>query len=452
MKTNKIILGIFLAAATVSCSKAIETVEKDISAAKGTLVTLSASLPEDCKAYVTDGGEFTWGKNDAIAVFISNGTTTKSQKFAIDNSDDGKTSARFSATLDEGYHVVGPALYPYHGSHALNTDGTVRFRMKDYHDYEAGNVQCVMACNVNGGTLQFKHVGAIVRVTIEDFPSQADRFKFSSSDHSTNGTFTLDMSASEPKLTANAAGTTTTYKLSSGVTGLTRVFDVPVPTGSFSNFKVECSRNSDGIKLFTLSSDKDRNLSRGQLLIMKRLSAGVQLANMEEGLPTCLASQVNSTAISAVDNPHQDGLNPSTKVLLVDASHNSTNTPGKFKIMPDTEHFYSGVRDNTLSVKFKVFYANEADAKVYCPRVRFSAEGNDENSVYHVPSKINEVEYDGTNWNELINPTGWNSFEYIGNIQASGIVNVKGLLEMNGSQTDNAGSRKIYMDDFVLTK
>lgn len=73
MKTNKIIFGICLAAAMVSCSKAIETVEKDSLAEKGKVVTLSASLPEDAKATVSNTGVFRWADGDKIGVWTSDG-------------------------------------------------------------------------------------------------------------------------------------------------------------------------------------------------------------------------------------------------------------------------------------------------------------------------------------------------------------------------------------------
>ena len=439
------VLGLF-----AGCAKTADRASEPA----GRIVTLTATV-DGTRASIENGtGAFKWQAGDIITVFISDGTTVKNKKFTLDEGGAGSNTASFSATVDEGFDVVGPALYPYHDSHSMNADGTVNFRITDYPNYEAGKTLCPMAAKLDGEMFSFKHIGSVVRVTIKDFPSKADRLKLSSSDHKTNGTFTLDMSQAVPVITAETGSTTTTFKLTApGKTGETYVFDIPLPTGTWSNWKL-VSQVNGGTVYITQDSNIERTLSRGQILNMPVLSGAVFLADFEDGVVrsniTTDNNNAGASALSVADNPFKSENNPSDKVLMLNMSASSTGTSGLFKISTTNADYTTGFRNNCVSFRMNVLYSTPEDAAVYFPYVK-----NSQDNTFALPSRVNGQDFtpqDAATWASLINPNGWNTLEYPGTIGSAGNMQLRPLVDIGNNTLTTEGSRKIYFDDFVFLK
>lgn len=439
------VLGLF-----AGCAKTADRASEPA----GRIVTLTATV-DGTRASIENGtGAFKWQAGDIITVFISDGTTVKNKKFTLDEGGAGSNTASFSATVDEGFDVVGPALYPYHDSHSMNADGTVNFRITDYPNYEAGKTLCPMAAKLDGEMFGFKHIGSVVRVTIKDFPSKADRLKLSSSDHKTNGTFTLDMSQAVPVITAETGSTTTTFKLTApGKTGETYVFDIPLPTGTWSNWKL-VSQVNGGTVYITQDSNIERTLSRGQILNMPVLSGAVFLADFEDGVVrsniTTDNNNAGASALSVADNPFKSESNPSDKVLMLNMSASSTGTSGLFKINTTNADYTTGFRNNCVSFRMNVLYSTPEDAEVYFPYVK-----NSQDNTFALPSRVNGKDFipqDAATWASLINPNDWNMLEYPGTIGSAGNMQLRPLVDIGNNTLTTEGSRKIYFDDFVFLK
>ena len=460
MKTNKIILGICLAAATVSCSKAIETVEKDSSAAKGTLVTLSASLPEDSKATVSNNGVFRWANGDKIGVWTSNGKFTE---FSIDDGFNGKATASFSATLPEGVTVAGPAVYPYHSNDDYDAaNQIVTYNLPASYSWVRTNVnatKCAMyAPTPTSGGLSFKHIGAVMRIPFEDMASVATSFRVIISGKRINGAFSLDLKEAQPALVAETVSgdSVTEFTFSApGSTGTNWYFNLPLPTGTYTSITVKSDKKDGGnyYSRSSLTSNSSRTLERGDIRIMKALSGASKMNDFEDGTTPSNFSTPNfgpmGSAMYVTDNPLKNGINTSDKVFCVNMSNTSTSTSGYVTVDAGNSVYGDGYRNNVVALRYKMLYGNPADASIYYPRVNFNNKG-----PVH-PVRVNGQAFDGTaeKWAQLIKPSEWNYLEFTNSdlVKNGGAFVLRNFVDINHGNTDT-GSRIMYFDDLCYVK
>lgn len=195
---KKYLFAIALGAMTVAaCNKAeveIKEVKDEPVGQKVTLIATGEAYGSDTKATL-DGAVTKWELNDEIAVHVYKGTAygkdnvdggsgfkARDITFRLADEDAGKASGKFVCTedLDEYHHWGYAALYPQFDSN-VGGDAKVYFHMqKVYENYVSGRNFMPMVANLNiepaglGGRpseLNFKHVGAGIRVTFKDVPA-----------------------------------------------------------------------------------------------------------------------------------------------------------------------------------------------------------------------------------------------------------------------------------------
>lgn len=189
------LLPVLTALAVAACSKG--TVEGTVP------ITLSASMEvpadEATKAAISDAGAFTWNPGDQIAVHTTQG---KLAVLTATISSDAATTV-FAGTLTEGDSVEDGAVAYYPASVAV-AGAPDKVRLPNtYASAEAAAKAFPMRATVSGGTLSFKHLGGILRITAKGVPSGVNRLELLIPRYVT-GDFTVSGSGSEASISASS--------------------------------------------------------------------------------------------------------------------------------------------------------------------------------------------------------------------------------------------------------
>ena len=188
----------------------------------------------DTKAAVSDAGAFTWQADDYITAFDVNYYYLESNKLTTGGSSD----ATFTFTKwNENYNT---AIYP---GDITFSEG--KLLLPSGRTWKESNATPVMYATLENSTFKFKHVGGVVKVTVENVPAEARKFVFYTPGYAINGEFDLaddngvkSINTSETKVEAQQS-----YALDFSETDITNpmVFYVPLPVGTYTkgfNFKL----------------------------------------------------------------------------------------------------------------------------------------------------------------------------------------------------------------------
>ena len=224
-----------------SCMK--EEVESSTKENPGTSARIVATLEPATKADI-DGadGSFTWSAGDKFGVWCATGTVSGVVGGVYDQatllSGEGTDEAVFSVNLS-GYRDRF-AIFPWDDRVAANTGGGngmplyINLPVK-YTDL-AHTPMPMVAENIAGEKLEFRHVGALMRLTLRNLPANVKHIRINTGENIT-GNFQVDtLSKSEPVISVESAsgsnGTTITYSFTTALpTGGEVTLDVPLPTG-----------------------------------------------------------------------------------------------------------------------------------------------------------------------------------------------------------------------------
>ncbi|MBR4808739.1 MAG: hypothetical protein IK031_00480, partial [Bacteroidales bacterium] len=256
MKKFPIILALLAIAAGCAKEPVVTPVEE------GELVTysLTASLPDaQVKATISDAGKFNWSAGDEIAVY--NSATGSFVTFRSAAGD-----GNFTADAAPGA-VFTTAYYP--ASIAVPSDPDKVNLPTAYTQAEAvAGKSFPMKATVSGSTLEFDHLAALLKLTINDVPEQATSLVLSSA-KALGGTFTVgtDGSGDDAILASDGDGDVE-ITLSNTVRSNISVY-VPVPVGTYS---YTLSLGNGTVTWLTKSTTSAKTLERGSLHILKALT------------------------------------------------------------------------------------------------------------------------------------------------------------------------------------
>lgn len=233
-------------------------------------VTLTASIGSDNTTRVgmkRNGGtaSFYWHANDQITVQTKKKDDTQYSynHFTIaDGTETGATTATFKGTVDAGYDVGNYALYPYSATHIFE-GSSITYNLPNEYTYDAVESN-IFPKTVDGVTtyptnstkmpmlgtidsennkISFKHLGGLLVIRIDQMPAAEGTF-IVSADQKLSGNFTVDdLSVDNPVITTASAETDSekkvTFNYSNATKGSAGVFYLPVPTGDYTNLKVD---------------------------------------------------------------------------------------------------------------------------------------------------------------------------------------------------------------------
>lgn len=247
---------LFLAGALLlaGCAKVAETpIEVPAEVPVGKTYTIIADLDNPATRSLTHYDEtsnkfkFTWEENERIGV-VPGGYSSVLEFKAVDPAN-GRFSFQQKADDSNVYESFVMAVSPRAALGSVSTvDNTVSYTVNYIGAYFQGQSNAIMVAGAatpgSDGTqrFQFKHVGALVKVSYANVPAGTSAMVFSTPDHDITGSFTFN-SATGVEAVASAATTNNEARVSF-MNPPTEVqasvdFYLPIPTGQYKTFNVK---------------------------------------------------------------------------------------------------------------------------------------------------------------------------------------------------------------------
>ena len=221
--------------------------------------TFTAVIADDVsdaetKATIERNGSFAWAKNDALKFYESDGTAADAEVTAVD----GSTATITVTTTHDRANFVS-AIYPASAAVA-----------KDQISFN--NRGPIVVSAVNGGTLDFHHIGSLVKIKFTSIPAGTASLVFKpASAFGYDGHF--DFSERVPRL--KAGGTTSEIVVSASTADEGKDITICVPNVTLTGgFSATLNNNAAGTgrNLFKKSTATAHNLSTGSPVLLNMKS------------------------------------------------------------------------------------------------------------------------------------------------------------------------------------
>lgn len=219
----------------------------------------------DTKAAVSDKGVFTWQAGDMITVYNnpSQGSSLTSSPLTMGGSNTAEFE--FSSEWTEAYNIgFYPSDIQYNG----------KITIPEKRKYFAEKATPTMMASYEAGAYKFKHLGAVVKVQIENVPIvEEGRFEFKTPGYRISGVFSLmnnNYISTDP--TENELDQTYNLTIVNRKENATMTFYVPIPTGYYEHgFTISLLDRNDNV-LFSKEGSTPQKVGLKQLLIMPTLT------------------------------------------------------------------------------------------------------------------------------------------------------------------------------------
>lgn len=230
---------------------------------------------------------FFWTENDQIGITTTASSTTF-QKMTL-CSGAGEAKGVFEGTISGNPN--GYAIYPFisENNHSITDNGILTFNFPETYTYTSlneeqglknGNTFNTPMWSKIGEDLSFKHLGGVICVHVNGLPIGNDlKFTLTTSNKIT-GTFTADLTATNPTLETVTSNTENSVNITFSNTNDDEigVFYIPVPTGTYANITAQITKGNDLIaskewkdQTVGLGSSKDETITH--TTTMKKLKS-----------------------------------------------------------------------------------------------------------------------------------------------------------------------------------
>ena len=240
------------------------------------VVTLKATVNEsDTRVSVESDGTYNWQAGDKIGVWVVDFYGGAPYPYTT---QDSGTTANFEVSLDAGEDIGEYAFYPFSEDHFVSGEGP-QFAMDADLQYVEDATNMPMLGTVSGGTISFKSVGGVIKLTVNNIPSDAAHLLFSAKDLNgddlfISGVFPVsgDIITAGGIMGVNSVNIDFTDKWKSSME-----FYVPLPTGTYGGFELEFD-NANSSE--TLASKKVNfgstglTIERNQIIVAPALDLG----------------------------------------------------------------------------------------------------------------------------------------------------------------------------------
>lgn len=258
---KKIYFGLIIALVLCSCAKT------ELTGVEADEMIIGASMevyPSISKAALSDtDGSFTWQTGDAIEVATSDGHA----KFTL------KTGAETaSATFVANYSgTLGSyATYP-----ADIFDSESIIKIPASREWSEGNTNCSMFGSVDGDNVAFKHLGGVVKVTLNGVPADAKKFVFSTPGKKITGKFDIQTETEENgnkyiATSDDSNDANSSYTLNFTLTEAQNMaFYIPLPCGTYPKFAFKLLGDDDTANpLYEFEGISAQTVNRKDILLM----------------------------------------------------------------------------------------------------------------------------------------------------------------------------------------
>ena len=191
---------------------------------------------------VNKKSEVVWVKNDAFGVAYTSSTKTSPTwaKFTTD-SEKKETSAAFTGSFDGTEVNATYAVYPYQEGMTLSGSTLTMTLPSEIQASELSNGPMVASASDLSAAVSFKHLAAMLRLTINVIPSGTTKLVVTA-DKAIAGTATADLSAQDATLSVTNGSTSVTI---TDLQSKPQTLYIPIPVGTYSSLKVELKK-ADG--------------------------------------------------------------------------------------------------------------------------------------------------------------------------------------------------------------
>ena len=247
----------------------------------------------DTRTTVNDEYKILWQDTDALGLFCSNAESNYSNTKLEYASGAGQTSATFNGNKPSGETAVF-SIYPYQQNMSVSGNTltmTLPATLTNYNGSSNGPMYAKVTNPDNLSALSFKHMAAMIKLTINKIPAEATTFKIIASNNIA-GTCTVDLTAADPILTVASNGSkeiTASFTASNDIKS--RNFYIPLPTGTYSSITAQLTNGSD--KVYFTKTLNDKILGRRDILVVPPLDCVVVDATTPSALSTALADSKN---------------------------------------------------------------------------------------------------------------------------------------------------------------
>ena len=154
--------------------------------------------------------------------------------------EDSGTTANFEVSLDAGEDIGEYAFYPFSEDHFVSGEGP-RFALDANLQYVEDATNMPMLGTVSGGTISFKSVGGVIKLTVNNIPSDAAHLLFSAKDLNGDDLFISGVfPVSGDQITAGGIMGVNSVTINfTGKWKSSMEFYVPLPTGTYGGFELE---------------------------------------------------------------------------------------------------------------------------------------------------------------------------------------------------------------------
>ena len=247
----------------------------------------------DTRTTVNDEYKILWQDTDALGLFCSNAESNYSNTKLEYASGAGQTSATFNGSKPSGETAVF-SIYPYQQNMSVSGNTltmTLPATLTNYNGSSNGPMYAKVTNPDNLSALSFKHMAAMIKLTINKIPAEATTFKIIASNNIA-GTCTVDLTAADPILAVTSDESkeiTASFTASADIKS--RNFYIPLPTGTYSSITAQLTNGSD--KVYFTKTLNDKILGRRDILVVPPLDCVVVDATTPSALSTALADSKN---------------------------------------------------------------------------------------------------------------------------------------------------------------
>lgn len=247
----------------------------------------------DTRTTVNDEYKILWQDTDALGLFCSNAESNYSNTKLEYASGAGQTSATFNGSKPSGETAVF-SIYPYQQNMSVSGNTltmTLPATLTNYNGSSNGPMYAKVTNPDNLSALSFKHMAAMIKLTVNKIPAEATTFKIIASNNIA-GICTVDLTAADPILAVTSDESkeiTASFTASADIKS--RNFYIPLPTGTYSSITAQLTNGSD--KVYFTKTINDKILGRRDILVVPPLDCVVVEATTPSALSTALADSKN---------------------------------------------------------------------------------------------------------------------------------------------------------------
>ena len=247
----------------------------------------------DTRTTVNDEYKILWQDTDALGLFCSNAESNYSNTKLEYASGAGQTSATFNGSKPSGETAVF-SIYPYQQNMSVSGNTltmTLPATLTNYNGSSNGPMYAKVTNPDNLSALSFKHMAAMIKLTVNKIPAEATTFKIIASNNIA-GICTVDLTAADPILAVTSDESkeiTASFTASADIKS--RNFYIPLPTGTYSSITAQLTNGSD--KVYFTKTLNDKILGRRDILVVPPLDCVVVDATTHSALSTALADSKN---------------------------------------------------------------------------------------------------------------------------------------------------------------